>query len=138
LGNFDGTYDVESQLELAQTLLLEIVVHGALEVAIGEVLLVGNALVKGIVVGGLERNITKIHQDDEPLLLARDATHLADTARSQALYTAGVALLATYRGAGLDGLNVNNGEILLSLCLMIGLAILSEPVMTMFVAHKTS
>ena len=76
VGHGIGTYHIKGKQELTIALGFEVVVHRALETAIGEVRLVGNALIEGIVVGRLERNIAEVHQNDESLLCSRDAAYI--------------------------------------------------------------
>ena len=57
LGYSHRSDDIEREFELPLALSVEVVVHGAFEVAVGEVFLVGDALIEGVVVGFLEGDI---------------------------------------------------------------------------------
>ena len=53
----DRTHYIKREFKLPLALSVEVVVHGAFEVAVGEVFLVGDALIEGVGVGFLEGDI---------------------------------------------------------------------------------
>ena len=85
-------YHVEVQFELTLALLQEVVAHRTFKVAFRIILPVGNALVEGFVVATLERAVLEVDQNDEALLITRDATHLVCPAWRQPLHAAAVGV----------------------------------------------
>ena len=131
----DWTHDVEGQLKLSAALRLEVIVHRPFEVAGREILLVGNALIEGLVVGSLEGHIAEVHQDDESLLLAGYAPHRTNAPR-QAVGTTLVGLRTAHGGMPLDEVGINNFVEVCARNEAIGLAVGTGPIVTMLIADK--
>ena len=127
-------HDVEGQFELAFTLGIEVVVHRTLKTAIGEVLLVGNALEEGIVVGLLERHVGEVHQDDESFLLSDDAAHVAHFPWCHTLCAAAVGLASFEAGLLHDVLRIY--LLIGSAHHLVAFSVFSFPEMTVLVAHQ--
>ena len=82
-------YHIEVQFKLATALSLEVVGHRTFELSFGIVLLVGYLLEKGIRMARLILDITKVHQNHNGLLIARNRCGVSE---GTALNTLGVHL----------------------------------------------
>ena len=88
-----GAHNVEVQFEDTFALGIEIVVHGPLERAMVEILLVGDAFVEVSVILFLELGCAKVHQYDEASLFAHVTANLTNLLAAKTFGTACVRLL---------------------------------------------
>ena len=137
LGYSHRSDNIKREFELPLALSVEVVVHGAFEVAVGEVFLVGDALIEGVGVGFLKCDIAEVDQNDDALLLTGDGTHFAYAAWSESFGAAGVRLRAAGLCLGGHGGEADLREIGCAVLLLVGAAVLCEPVVAVFVANES-
>ena len=135
-GHLNRTHHIEDEVELAITLLLEIVVDRATETALAISCLVADAGIAQRVVGGQELLVGKLHQDDEPFLLTLIVHKVANgIVACSALLTIDGSLTTAQRGLP-HGVNV--GQHKPPILLHQISSVFRKPVVQVLVAHQLS
>ena len=99
LADSDRPQHIKGEHKLPATLCLKIVGHRAYKTALIVILLVGNLLIKIIIVSALELQIWEVNQDDDSTLVTHIFICLTSPTALKALDALGINLLATYLGA---------------------------------------
>ena len=131
-----GAHNVEVQFEDTFALGIEIVVHGPLERAMVEILLVGDALVEVSVILFLELGCAKVHQYDEASLFAHVTANLTNLLAAKTFGTACVRLLTACFSTQFQLLQVGAFEHVVNRTLHVGAAIAGQPVVDVLVASE--
>ena len=131
------SHDIEGQLKLAFALGIEVVIHRPHEITLIKILLIGNAYVKGTVVAGLERDIREINQDDQALFLSEIGTYFTDATALQPLGTARIGCSTASLRVLFHSLGIHLREIIMAVDLLIRLAVVCHPKVTIFVTNQT-